>query len=466
MVIVESKVLKTAGVRLNLEGAHDTGMVERGSGHGERLPLSHETLSAIESGQDSKPAMAASPVADPERDPFDGLPRLTTRQVRLERWLVAWTRDGRLPPALEWLDAGCGGSIAVDRPEILWRPSGLNRPGMIAHLMMPRLSKRLAIGIENALAHAVVDRLLGFDRAFAESRLQLTPVEWGIWTFLILRALDGLDSTTATDGAPRPVNGDSLGPGDLRLDRAGPDALEPTGLGSIVTVRWGVRVGTVSGSVRLWIPESLVRRQLEPSAVVSSGDAPGPVVPRGELAGLWRVEAGTVAMPQGLKRLRVGGVLPLSDSRLSGPAASPTGSVDLVLDLHGGEGRFRIPVLPVADSGGRLVRIEGGLVHEPRPCDPILVPVKENRTMSQPIAPVPPAPDVAPLDVPVTLTVELGRVNLALSRLADLKPGDVVELSRHSRAPVELTSNGRLVARGELVLIDTDLGVRVTSVFL
>jgi type III secretion system YscQ/HrcQ family protein len=73
---------------------------------------------------------------------------------------------------------------------------------------------------------------------------------------------------------------------------------------------------------------------------------------------------------------------------------------------------------------------------------------------------------VAPTDVPVTLTVELGRVNLTLSRLADLKPGDVIELGRHSREPVELTSSGRLVARGELVLIDTELGVRVTNVFL
>jgi flagellar motor switch protein FliN len=66
----------------------------------------------------------------------------------------------------------------------------------------------------------------------------------------------------------------------------------------------------------------------------------------------------------------------------------------------------------------------------------------------------------------VTLVVELGRVNLPLSRVADLKPGDVVELGRHSREPVELTSGGRLVARGELVLIDTELGVRVTHVFL
>ncbi len=68
--------------------------------------------------------------------------------------------------------------------------------------------------------------------------------------------------------------------------------------------------------------------------------------------------------------------------------------------------------------------------------------------------------------MPVTLTVELGRVNLTLGRLAELKPGDVIELSRQARAPVELTSNGRLVARGELILIDTEMGVRVTSVFV
>ena len=68
--------------------------------------------------------------------------------------------------------------------------------------------------------------------------------------------------------------------------------------------------------------------------------------------------------------------------------------------------------------------------------------------------------------MPVTLTVELGRINLPLGRLADLKPGDVLELGRHAREPVELTSGGRLIARGELVQIDNELGVRVTHVFL
>jgi type III secretion system YscQ/HrcQ family protein len=140
-----------------------------------------------------------------------------------------------------------------------------------------------------------------------------------------------------------------------------------------------------------------------------------------------------------------------------------------VLDLNARDFRFRIPARPVADSGGRLLRIEARLLEEPRPRDPIFVSHSARTPMSQPTAPANPSPATAgpgALDVPVTLTVELGRVNLTLTQLADLKPGDVVELGRHSRAPVELTSNGRLVARGELVLIDTDLGVRVTNVYL
>jgi flagellar motor switch protein FliN len=449
--------------------------------------LSREST-AIDWGAEPQEALGVGAPVETGTDsgPLGWLPRLSLRQVRLERWLQSWSRDGRLPRILDWLEAGCGGAVAVDRPEVLWRASGLNRAGMIAILSAPRLATRLAIGIENALAHAVVDRLLGFDRSFAESRLQLTPVEWGVWTFLILRALDDLDNRLTPDsgevpGPPR-VKGGPPGPGDWTLDRAGPDPFDPSGLGPIITIRWSVRIGTTTGAVRMWLPESVVQLRLDVPPAPEGGSIlagtgprpePGPglggrTTGRGELSGQWRAEAGSVAMPQGLRRLRVGGVLPLSDAKLSGSPASPAGSVDLVLDLDGPHGRFRIPATPVPDSGGRLLRLEDGLLHEPQPRDPILVHVKESRTMSQPSpssSPAP-APEVAALDVPVTLTVELGRVNLTLTRLADLKPGDVIELSRHSRAPVELTSNGRLVARGELILIDTDLGVRVTSVFL
>ena len=69
-------------------------------------------------------------------------------------------------------------------------------------------------------------------------------------------------------------------------------------------------------------------------------------------------------------------------------------------------------------------------------------------------------------DVTATLTVELGRINLPLRQLAELRPGDVVELDREVGEPVDLASNGRLIARGELVQVDTELGVRIIQVFL
>ncbi len=443
--------------------------------------MSEEGTSTIPWGADAAeerdPGAATEPAAD--SGPFGWLPRRSAREIRLERWLASWSRDGRVPPFLDWLQAGCGGSIVLKPPEIYWRASGLNRPGLIAQLTAPRLAGRLAIGIENAPAHTIVDRLLGFDRPFAESRLQLTPVEWGIWTFLILRALEAMAAHSTEAEAVAPDGIRSLHPGDLTLDRVGPDPFDATALGPIVTVRWAVQIGTTVGAVRLWLPESVAERWLDSpprrNALRPSLDdatetkGAGPPVARGEIASQWRAEAGSIAMPQGLKRLRVGGVLPLTDTRLIGSPSSPGGPVDLIVDLDGQEGRFRIPARPVPDSGGRLVRVEDTPRQEPRPRDPILANVKESRTMSpsSPSSnPSASATEVGPLDVPVTLTVELGRVNLTVSRLADLKPGDVIELSRHSRAPVELTSNGRLVARGELILIDTDLGVRVTSIFL
>jgi type III secretion system YscQ/HrcQ family protein len=268
----------------------------------------------------------------------------------------------------------------------------------------------------------------------------------------------------------------------LTLDRVGPDPFDPAGLGPIVTVRWSARVGTVAGAARLWVPESVVylwlaaspgpiasltRPPSDPSVGTVAGDYRP--VERSELASWWRAEAGFVIMPQGLKRLRVGGVLPLVDSRLTGTPTSPRGPVDLIVDLDNQDARFRIPACPIADSGCRLVRLESRLLREPRPREPIEVTMSKAKPMSQatdsPNVPAP-GPVATGIDVPVTLTVELGRVSLTLNQLTDLKPGDVVELSRHSRSPVELTSNGRVVARGELILIDTDLGVRVTTVFL
>jgi flagellar motor switch protein FliN len=379
--------------------------------------------------RDDTSALAPT-IYDGEDDPLGGLPRLTRRQVALDRRFSRLSRGSTIP---EMLFPGL--PIEVGVPDILWRPSGLNRPGAIAQLAWTRLNARIGIGIETPLAHAAVDHLLGFSRTKAESQRQVTPVEWGILGLVIARALDRLDEQSS-----------SIGARELAIDRVGPDPFDPRDLGPIVTWRWPVRLGEVEGSVRFWVPESVLARfdDLPPPAI-----EPRPVF--AELGSDWRAEAGTITLPRGLSRVKKGGVLPIDGASLKGTVASPSGRIALVCDDRDGRSWFDTEATPGAS--GLYVTINSTLRREPTPKEP------------RPVNPTTSAPATQP-DIPVTLVVELGRLNLTLTRLGELKPGDVVELGRHAREPVELTSNGRLVARGELVQIDTDLGVRISSVFL
>ena len=67
-------------------------------------------------------------------------------------------------------------------------------------------------------------------------------------------------------------------------------------------------------------------------------------------------------------------------------------------------------------------------------------------------------------DVTVELSVEVGRTRMTLGQALALGPGSVVALSRSAREPVDLLVNGKQVARGEVVVIDDDFGMRITEV--
>lgn len=68
------------------------------------------------------------------------------------------------------------------------------------------------------------------------------------------------------------------------------------------------------------------------------------------------------------------------------------------------------------------------------------------------------------LDVPLPITVELGRTSMTIRDILDLGPGSVVELDRVAGEPVDILVNGKLVARGEVVVIDENFGVRVVDI--
>ena len=68
------------------------------------------------------------------------------------------------------------------------------------------------------------------------------------------------------------------------------------------------------------------------------------------------------------------------------------------------------------------------------------------------------------LNVPVHVTVEVGRTRMPLSELVKLGPGSLIELDREAHEPADILVNGKVVARGEVVTIDKTYGVRITSV--
>jgi type III secretion system YscQ/HrcQ family protein len=403
----------------------------------------------------ARDAVAAHIPEPPDPGPLGWLPRVSRRQLQVEGRLARLSTDQGCLRALRWLEPVFGAPLAAARADLLWRASGLLRPGLVAQLAWPSRHARLAVGIETPLAHAIVDKLLGFERDDARTRRQLTPVEWGILTFVVARSLDALTAAPGGEGLD-----------DLVLDRVGAEPFSPGDLGAIVTLRWPVRLARVAGAIRLWVPESALVQWLEalPRGEAAGGAwEPGPRF--ADLTSQWRALAGSVTMPRGLGRLRVGAVVPIDPPGLQGTPQHPVGMIKLVLDPPARHGGFLLRGEAAEHSGGARLVVISPLERDTSPREALAVNAGSDPEDASSPAPNSSSPAGTP-EIPVTLVVELGRVSMSLARLADLKPGDVIELGRHSREPVELTSGGRLVARGELVQIDTELGVRLTNVFL
>ena len=68
------------------------------------------------------------------------------------------------------------------------------------------------------------------------------------------------------------------------------------------------------------------------------------------------------------------------------------------------------------------------------------------------------------LDVPIELSLRVGRANVSIRDLMNLVEGSVVELDRAATEPMDVLVNGTLVARGEIVVVNESFGVRLTDV--
>ena len=67
-------------------------------------------------------------------------------------------------------------------------------------------------------------------------------------------------------------------------------------------------------------------------------------------------------------------------------------------------------------------------------------------------------------DVPLEVTVELGRTTKSISDILDFSPGTIIELDRIAGEPIDVLVNGKFVAKGEVVVIEESFGVRITEI--
>ncbi|MFN8224925.1 MAG: flagellar motor switch protein FliN [Gaiellales bacterium] len=107
-------------------------------------------------------------------------------------------------------------------------------------------------------------------------------------------------------------------------------------------------------------------------------------------------------------------------------------------------------------SGAALDELSGPLVEPDAMWDEVPAEGSALRPRSSVLDPV--------LDVPVSLVVELGRTRMTIGETLRIGRGSIVSLDKDAGEPADLLVNGQLIARGEVVAIDEEFGLRVTEV--
>lgn len=91
--------------------------------------------------------------------------------------------------------------------------------------------------------------------------------------------------------------------------------------------------------------------------------------------------------------------------------------------------------------------------------------MRESLTAATPISPESLANNLSRINnVEMALTVEIGRTRMSVRDVLGLEPGAVIELDRSAGAPADVLLNGRLIAHGEIVVVDQDYAVRITQI--
>ena len=402
---------------------------------------------------------------------FAGLPKFTAEQVAIQESLATYL-------SYKPFQAGFAEGLGAVLERYLKVPCGVTaedlRPISRADLgaLVPETACLIAVGaapaehkilvdLDMTLAAFAIDRLLGGSGEGSQILRPLTEIEEGVLSFLVLKVLQHFNSA--------PVSGKQLA---LSLDRFAnkladiQDLVDAGGSYHLVGAR--LVFGRVAGYARLLLPQGLITK------VFASAPVAGPptreelaymtkLLPSlGELTVTGRVEAATLDLkPDDIASLEVGDIIILENHQLTKSASGLEGVAFIRLGTgqNGGlQGRLvndgeqsRIEILEITIQEQPP---EGAMVREGEEAGDAAAAAGDNIGETHGLL----------RDVPAPVVVELGRIKLSAAQVTRLKTGQIIRLPRGPNDPVDLVVNGKLFARGELIEVDGELGVRLQQV--
>ncbi len=347
-------------------------------------------------------------------------------------------------------------------------------------ILAPQPNKtRGFLEVELGLAHQAIDLLLG-GGGEAVSLRPLTDLEEGVMTYVIIETLKAL-APSVDPTLPR-----------LRLEgvcRGFEEAVQLIGDEQHLAVaQLKATFGTHTGYVRLFVPATVLAAANPPSDAAvrrarRANDAAAHIQRLSTVKTWLRAEIGHVEISStDLKEVRerdvvlVDAITARPDKGEGGTAlmkvgAGRNGHFDAEVVVE--NGRFQVKLLalvmgegegPVEGVGGEDDLADEGDGPAPGP-DESTNPGTNPRARDVKVDDTLKGSDGAELlnDIPLQVAVELARVPITAEEIVALKVGQVIDLNRIAGEPIDLSVNGKIVARGELVEVDGNLGVRVLS---
>jgi flagellar motor switch protein FliN/FliY len=210
------------------------------------------------------------------------------------------------------------------------------------------------------------------------------------------------------------------------------------------------------------LPSSETRAAGEPGSDPAAAGSPGAAVSAplsGKIAGTL-----TVLVAQELVDALRGS--PLGNLDLAAAVAPALDAAAEVLGSVAGPGTEVPADTALGAAGGQLVVVPLTADGKPHAAIALSLPAPAEADSAHPAAA--PARTMSGLDllhgVEMEVTVELGRTRLTVRDLLSLRAGSVIELDRAAGSPADVLVNGRLIARGEVVVIEENFGIRITEI--